>query len=100
MRALAIPLALLVVASITVLVVLLVRGMADRKKTPPPKWVVATESKGGTTRVLVRHMAGDQEIGRQVVREIPDNAEGWDEKYHAAMAEARSRAAALGSESE
>lgn len=98
MRALAIPLALLIVAAITVLVVLLVRGMGDRKKAPPPTWVVGTESKGGTTRVLVRHMAGDQELGRQVVREIPDEAEGWDERYHAAMAEARSRAAALSSE--
>jgi hypothetical protein len=99
MRALAVPLALLIIALIVALVLIVVRGGGD-KSAPAARWVVGTESKGGVTRVLVRHLAGDSELGRQVVGTIPDDAEGWDERYHAAMAEARSRAAALNSDSE
>jgi hypothetical protein len=35
------------------------------------------------------------ELGRQVIGAIPDTAPDWDTRYHEAMAEARSRLAAI-----
>jgi hypothetical protein len=98
-RALAIPLALLIIAAIVVLVVIVVRGAEPEKAAEPIRWIVDTELKDGRTRVLVRHMAGERELGRQVIKEIADGAEDWDSRYHEAIAEARSRVAALNSES-
>lgn len=97
MRALAIPLALAVIAAIVLIVIIVIRGA--EKPSGPTRWVVDTELKNGVTRVLIRHMAGEQELGRQVIKEIADDAEDWDARYHEAIAEARSRAAALSTES-
>jgi hypothetical protein len=99
MRALAVPLALAVIAAIILMVVLLTRGAGHGKSPEPTRWVVGTELKDGTTRVFIRHLAGERELGRQVVREIAADAEDWEVRYHEAVAEARSRAAALTSES-
>ena len=59
-------------------------------------WETHTESGGGRTAVLVRRVAETgRELGRQVIAEIPDTAPDWDLRYHDAMAEARTRLAAL-----
>jgi hypothetical protein len=60
------------------------------------RWETHTESRGGRTAVLVRRIAATgKELGRQVIAEIPDAAPDWEMRYHEAMAEARSRLAAL-----
>jgi len=60
------------------------------------RWETHTESSGGRTAVLVRRVAETGiELGRQVIAEIPDAAPDWDMRYHEAMAEARTRLAAL-----
>lgn len=50
----------------------------------------------------LRGAAGDvlAEIGRQTVAAIPDADPEWEERYHEAMAQARSRVAALESEAD
>jgi hypothetical protein len=40
------------------------------------------------------------ELGRQVVGTVPDDAQDWDGAYHLLMAEARTRVAALESQSD
>ncbi|MEO3828504.1 hypothetical protein [Actinomadura sp. B10D3] len=40
------------------------------------------------------------ELGRQTVASIPDGDPEWEERYHEAMAAARSRVAALESEAD
>jgi hypothetical protein len=105
MRVLAIPLALLIVA---LLIYLLVRPqlVGSRRRAEAPRtdlrteWKVDTELRDGITHVLVKQLSGDRELGRQVIGEIPDAAPDWDRRYHEAMAEARSRAAALQAESD
>jgi hypothetical protein len=68
------------------------------------RWETHTEMGGGVTTVAVRRVAparsGPVELGRQVISTIPDDAADWETRYHAAMAEARSRVAALESESD
>jgi hypothetical protein len=68
------------------------------------RWETYTEVGDGATTVAVRRVAqtrsGPFELGRQVISTIPDDAADWDTRYHAAMAEARSRVAALESESD
>lgn len=68
------------------------------------RWETHTESGGGATAVIVRCTAqgrrGLVELGRQVIDTIPDGAADWDMRYHQAMAEARSRVAALEAESD
>jgi hypothetical protein len=60
------------------------------------RWETHTESGGGRTAVVVRRVAETgRELGRQVIAEIPDGAPDWDMRYHEAMAEARTRLAAL-----
>jgi hypothetical protein len=73
-----------------------VRGSGRR---PVPRWEAATELRDGVTIVFVRHVAGDRELGRQVIAELPGDAPDWEDRYHEAMAVARSRAAALEIES-
>ncbi|MDX6429209.1 MAG: hypothetical protein QOE54_1575 [Streptosporangiaceae bacterium] len=56
------------------------------------------------TTVVVRQVApagrrGPVELGRQVVGTVPDDAPDWDGAYHLLMAEARTRVAALRSQS-
>src|SRR5689334_10570670 len=64
------------------------------------RWETHTESGGGQTSVVVRRVAATGvELGRQVVAAIPDSAPDWELRYHEAMAEARSRQAALESQS-
>lgn len=68
------------------------------------RWETHTESGSGATAVIVRCVAqgrrGLIELGRQVIDTIPDGAGDWDMRYHQAMAEARSRVAALEAESD
>ncbi|MBC6458679.1 hypothetical protein [Actinomadura sp. HBU206391] len=68
------------------------------------RWETHTEVGEGVTSVVVRRVtegrSGLLELGRQVIRTIPDDDPEWDTKYHAAMAEARSRVAALEIESD
>jgi hypothetical protein len=64
------------------------------------RWETHTESGGGQTSVVVRRVATTgAELGRQLVATIPDSAPDWELRYHEAMAEARSRLAALKSQS-
>lgn len=64
------------------------------------RWETHTESGGGQTSVVVRRVATTgAELGRQVVAVIPDSAPDWEVRYHEAMAEARSRLAALRAQS-
>lgn len=107
MRFLIVLVALAVAAAV---VVLLVYAFADRS-TPGgaalergARWETHTESSGGVTTVVVRQVTRDDagdllaELGRQTVAAIEDGDAEWEERYHEAMAQARSRVAALQSE--
>ncbi|GGU09214.1 hypothetical protein [Actinomadura citrea] len=99
-------------AVVAVVVVLLLYGFSDRSSRSRARleggarWEPHTESTGGVTAVVVRRVsrgaAGDvlAEIGRQTVATIPDADPEWEERYHEAMAQARSRVAALESEAD
>ncbi|MFF5258723.1 hypothetical protein ACFY4C_07240 [Actinomadura viridis] len=97
---------LIMLAAVAVLavVVVLVYYAVTEGPRPPARaagWETHTESSGGVTTVLVRQITGDgAELGRQVVAAIPDGAPDWETRYHEAMAEARSRVAALRIEAE
>jgi hypothetical protein len=97
MRVLALPLALVVAA---LLAVLLVAAFSRSGRKEPPRWEAATELRDGMTIVLVRQIADGRELGRQVVAELPADTPDWETRYHEAMAAARSRAAALRSETD
>lgn len=99
MRVLAIPLALLIVALLVYLLIGLPKPR-QRAAVASAEWKTATELRDGVTYVLVKQVAGDRELGRQVIGEIPDAVPDWEQRYHEAMAEARSRAAALQVESD
>ncbi|WP_141580965.1 hypothetical protein [Actinomadura sp. WMMA1423] len=70
------------------------------------RWETHTESSDGVTTVVVRRVSrGDSgdvlaETGRQTVAAIPDADPQWEDRYHEAMAQARSRVAALESETD
>jgi hypothetical protein len=67
-----------------------------RQLRPETHWEPHTESSGGVTTVLVRQItSGGRELGRQVIDTIPDAEPDWEGRYHEAMAQARSRVAAL-----
>ncbi|MFA1543185.1 hypothetical protein [Actinomadura monticuli] len=101
---------LVALAVAAVVVVLLMYAFADRSSggraalERGARWEAHTESSGGVTTVVVRQVSrGDDgdllaEIGRQTVASIPDGDPEWEERYHEAMAQARSRVAALQSE--
>lgn len=67
------------------------------------RWEAHTSSAEGVTTVVVRKVAqtrrGPVEFGRQSIASIPDGDPEWETKYHEAMAQARSRVAALEIES-
>jgi hypothetical protein len=96
MRALEVLLAFVIVAALLFLVSAWVRR---GDSTPVPRWQADTELSEGHTIVVIRRLSGETELSRQVVASIPDKSPDWDARYHEAMAEARSRAAALESES-
>lgn len=96
MRVLAFPLVLLVVVIAVAVLVTAFRPARDGRA----RWEATTELHDDVTVVLIRHLAGGREQGRQVVAELPAGLPDWDTRYHEAMAEARSRAAALHSESD
>lgn len=96
MRALEVLLAVTIVAAVLFLVFAWVRR---GDSTPAPRWQADTELSAGHTLVVIRRLSGETELSRQVVASIPDKSPDWDARYHEAMAEARSRAAALESES-
>jgi hypothetical protein len=107
MRILAMPLMLLVIALVVYLVIIAMRGPSRAEQTKAirqSEWTTATEMKDGNTIVLVRQVAevhGESlELARQVIAEIPDAAPDWEQRYHEAMAEARSRASTLQIESD
>jgi hypothetical protein len=107
MRILAMPLTLLVIALVVYLVIIALRGPSHAERTKAIRqsaWTTATEMKDGQTIVLVRQVAevrgATVELARQVIAEIPDAAPDWEQRYHEAMAEARSRASALQIESD
>ncbi|TDD93717.1 hypothetical protein [Actinomadura rubrisoli] len=102
-------LAMLALAAVVIVLVLYALGGLSpdgRRRTPPEvRWEADTESSGGVTTVIVRHVARDAaglvtEHGRQTIAAIPDDAPDWEIRYHDAMAQARSRVAALGSEAD
>ncbi|MFA1551101.1 hypothetical protein [Actinomadura chokoriensis] len=109
MRFLIVLVALAVAAAV---VVLLVYAFADRSPSGRAAlergacWEAHTESSGGVTTVAVRQVTrsdtGDliAEIGRQTVASIPDGDPEWEKRYHEAMAQARSRVAALRSQAD
>jgi hypothetical protein len=80
-----------------------VAGRARPAVEEDARWETHTEVGEGVTTVVVRRVAtarqGVLELGRQVIAAIPDDDPEWDAKYHAAMAKARSRVAALEIES-
>lgn len=96
MRVLQVLLALTILAAVLYLVYAWVRR---GDSTPAPRWQADTELSAGHTLVVIRRLSGETELSRQVVASIPDKASDWDTRYHEAMAEARSRVAALESES-
>ena len=107
MRILAMPLTLLVIALVVYLVIIAMRGPSHAERTKAirrAEWTTGTEMKDGRTIVVVRQLAevrgASVELARQVIAEIPDAAPDWDQRYHEAMAEARSRASALQIESD
>src|ERR687895_2756334 len=107
MRILAMPLVILVIALVIYLMIIATRGPSRAERTKPirpAKWTTPTEMKEGHTIVLVRQVAPGRgeslELARQVIAEIPDVAPDWEQRYHEAMAEARSRASALQIESD
>jgi hypothetical protein len=101
---------LVALAVAAVVVVLLMYAFADRSSAGKAAlergahWEAHTEASGGVTAVVVRRVArsdaGDvlAELGRQTVATIPDGDPEWEQRYHEAMATARSRVAALDSE--
>ncbi|MEV3921489.1 hypothetical protein [Actinomadura coerulea] len=109
MRFLIVLVALAVAAAV---VVLLLYGIFDRSSRSRARleggarWEAHTESTGGVTAVVVRRVSRGgaedvlAEIGRQTVATIPDGDPLWEERYHEAMARARSRVAALESEAD
>jgi hypothetical protein len=107
MRILAVPLMILVIALVVYLVIIAMRGPSGAERTKAIRraaWTTATEMKDGHTIVLVRQVAevrgASTELARQVIAEIPDAAPDWEQRFHEAMAEARSRASALQIESD
>ncbi|GAA4608028.1 hypothetical protein GCM10023195_31060 [Actinoallomurus liliacearum] len=95
MRVLALPAVLLVAVLLVALLLAAFRRPAPDRL---PDWEAATELRDGVTVVFVRQVADGRELGRHVVAEIPADASDWETRYHEAMAAARSRAAALHSE--
>jgi hypothetical protein len=107
MRILLMPLTILVIALVVYLVIVALRAPSHAERTKAVRgasWTTATEMKDGHTIVLVRQVAAVRgasvELARQVIAEIPDAAPDWEQRYHEAMAEARSRASALQIESD
>ncbi|MBT2210607.1 MULTISPECIES: hypothetical protein [Actinomadura] len=102
-------LVMLAVAAVVVVLLLYAFGglSADgrRRREPSARWEARTESSDGVTTVLVRQVTRDAsgavlaELGRQTVAAIPDGDADWETRYHEAMAQARSRVAALEVES-
>ncbi|MFI0405109.1 hypothetical protein [Actinomadura sp. 3N508] len=98
---------LVALAVVAVAVVLLLYAFAGRSSAGrarlerDARWETHTESSGGVTTVVVRQVsrnaAGDvlAEVARQTVASIPDGDPDWETRYHEAMAQARSRVAAL-----
>ncbi|MFI0485594.1 hypothetical protein [Actinomadura sp. 9N215] len=104
---------LVMLAVVAVVVILLLYGFADRASAGGrarlergARWETHTESSGGVTAVVVRRVSrndvGDvlAEVARQIVASIPDGDPEWETRYHEAMAQARSRVAALESETD
>lgn len=107
MRILAMPFTLIVIAVVVYLVIIAMRGPSRAERTKAVRaatWTTGTEMKDGHTIVVVRQVAevrgASVELARQVIAEIPDGAPDWEQRYHEAMAEARSRASALQIESD
>jgi hypothetical protein len=107
MRILVMPLTILVIALVVYLVIIAMRAPSHgepAKAIRQAEWTTATEMKDGHTIVVVRQLAEVRgaavELARQVIAEIPDAAPDWEQRYHEAMAEARSRASALQIESD
>ncbi|GAA2451422.1 hypothetical protein GCM10010191_81890 [Actinomadura vinacea] len=87
---------LAIAALIVVVAILVYYAVTDRKAAPPARWETHTESSGGVTTVMVRQVTeAGRELGRQTVASIPDGDPEWETRYHEAMAQARSRVAAL-----
>lgn len=95
---------LAVLVLLALVAMLLYYGITGRTRVRRPaqasRWEVHTESDGGVTTVVVRRTFASSEPGRQVVAEIPDDDPDWETRYHDAMAQARSRVAALESETD
>lgn len=106
MRLLILLVVVVVIALAATLVISAFRGEeADpRALESAARWEVHTSSADGVTTVVVRKVAhgrrGPVEFGRQSIAAIADDDPQWETKYHEAMAQARSRVAALESESD
>ncbi|MEU5883130.1 hypothetical protein [Spirillospora sp. NPDC047279] len=94
------------VALIAVVVVLLLYGLRGgageaRPASRTARWEPASESADGVTTVIVHQVdAAGGELQRQVIAAIQDGDPEWEPRYHEAMAQARSRVAALESQAE
>lgn len=106
MRLLILLVTVLVIALAVMLVVSAFRQSGDDEQAleATARWETHTISADGVTTVIVRKVAqgprGLVEFGRQSIAAIPDNDPDWETKYHEAMAQARSRVAALQIESD
>ncbi|MFG2002531.1 hypothetical protein ACGFNU_25580 [Spirillospora sp. NPDC048911] len=98
MRFLIMLAALALLAAVIVLLLYGLRGTAS--KPASAKWETHTEANGGITTIIVRQVTGQSESGRQVIASIPDDDADWETRYHEAMAQARSRVAALESQAD
>ncbi|GAA2624410.1 hypothetical protein SMC26_36705 [Actinomadura fulvescens] len=101
MRFLILLVALALLAAVIVLLLYGLRGTAESKPAAV-RWEAHTEAVGGVTTVVVRRLADNTrtESGRQVIASIPDDDPEWETRYHEAMAQARSRVAALESQTD
>ncbi|MFI0447742.1 hypothetical protein [Actinomadura sp. 6N118] len=107
MRFLIILVALVLLAVVIVLLLYGLRGGAESKPADVrARWEPHTEAGDGVTTVVVRQLAENPrsghaiESGRQVIASIPDDDPEWETRYHEAMAQARSRVAALESQAD
>jgi hypothetical protein len=92
--------AVVVLVLVAAAVLLLVRDRAAHRTAAAlaaARWEDASETTGGTTRVLVRRVArlpsGETRVlGESVVEEIPDGDPAWHERFAAARQVAYDRA--------
>jgi hypothetical protein len=88
---------LIVLAAIVVGCILAGQRLLDKERTSVRNvpWSVLEQATGGNTVVAVVRAAGEKQLQRIVVAQIPDGAQDWTERLFDARGQAVKRAAAL-----